>query len=155
MELLAQDTGVSVNLVPMGGSGQSIQAVANGDALMAVDGVAPLLPLVRSGRLRALAVTSPRPLKGLEAYPLASETVPGLQATGWFMLFAKKGTPPARLQLLNDAVNDALKSPDLQQKLANTANYPVGGSLESARSFLQREKQLWAGAVKKAGLQPE
>ena len=155
VELLAQATGVSVNLVPMGGSGQSIQAVANGDALMAVDGVAPLLPLVRSGRLRALAVTSPRPLKGLEAYPLASETVPGLQATGWFMLFAKKGTPPARLQLLNDAVNEALKSPDLQQKLANTANYPVGGSLESARSFLQREKQLWAGAVKKAGLQPE
>jgi tripartite-type tricarboxylate transporter receptor subunit TctC len=139
----------------MGTSAQAIQAVTNGDSLISVDGIAPLLPLVKSGRLRALAVTSAKTLPGLEGLPLARETVPGLEATGWFMLFAKKGTPAARVRQINEAVNVALKSPEVIQKLAATANFPVGGSVEDARAFLAREKKLWAAAVQRAGLQPE
>jgi tripartite-type tricarboxylate transporter receptor subunit TctC len=154
-EILAQATGTSFNLVPMGGSAQAIQALVNGDSLVSVDGIAPLLPLVKSGRMRALAVTSPRVLPGLEGIPLAKETVPGLEATGWFVLFAKKGTPAARIKQINEAVNAALKSPEVVQKLAQTANYPVGGNVEEARAFVAREKKLWAAAVKRAGLQPE
>jgi tripartite-type tricarboxylate transporter receptor subunit TctC len=154
-EILAQATGTSFNLVPMGTSAQAIQAVTNGDSLISVDGIAPLLPLVKSGRLRALAVTSAKTLPGLEGLPLARETVPGLEATGWFMLFAKKGTPAARVRQINEAVNVALKSPEVIQKLAATANFPVGGSVEDARAFLAREKKLWAAAVQRAGLQPE
>ena len=81
--------------------------------------------------------------------------VPGLEATGWFVLFAKKGTPPARIRQINEAVNAALISPEVVQKLATTANYPVGGSVDEARAFVAREKKLWAAAVKRAGLQPE
>ena len=154
-EILAQSTGTTYNLVPMGGSAQALQAVASGDSLISVDGIAPLLPLVKSGRVRALAVTSPRPLPGLEGFPLAKDTVPGLEATGWFMLFAKKGTPAARVRQINDALNAALKSPEVAQKLSTTANYPVGGTVDEARAFLAREKTLWASAVKRAGLQPE
>lgn len=154
-EILGQATGTTWNLVPMGQSAQAIQAVANGDTLVSVDGIAPLLPLVKSGRLRALAVTSPRVLPGLEGLPLAKETVPGLEATGWFMLFARKGTPAARIQQINLAVNEALKSPEVIQKLAATANYPVGGSVADAKAFLSREKTLWTAAVQRAGLKPE
>jgi tripartite-type tricarboxylate transporter receptor subunit TctC len=154
-EILAQSTGANFNVIPMGTSGQAMQAVINGDSLVSVDGIAPLLPMVKSGRLRALAVTSPRPLPGLEGMPLAKDTVPGLQATGWFVLFARKGTPAARIQQLNEAVNAALKAPEMQQKLAATANFPVGGSVADARAFVQREKALWASAVQRAGLKPE
>jgi tripartite-type tricarboxylate transporter receptor subunit TctC len=153
--LLGQMAGVSFSNVPMSGSGQAIQAVVGGDSAISVDGIAPLLPLVKSGRLRAVAVTSTRPLAGLESLPLAKDTVPGLELNGWFMLFASKRTPRAELQTLNDVVNAALKSPALVQKLQSTANYPVGGSLADARAFLSQQKKLWAGAAERAGLQPE
>ena len=154
-ELLAQAAGARFNLVPMSTSAQALQAVVNGDSQLSVDGIAPLLPLVKAGRLRALGVTSSRVLPGLEGLPLAKDAVPGVEASGWFMLFANKGTPPARLQALNAAVSAALQSPEVVQKLQATANYPVGGSVADARAFLAREKAKWAGAVQRAGLTPE
>lgn len=154
-ELLAQKTGTQFNIVPTATTGQGIQSVVGGEAAMTVNGVAPLLPLVKSGRLAGLAVTSSRPLPGLEAYPLARDTVPGLQATGWFVLLAKKGTPAARIAQINRAINDALKSPEVIQKLAQTANYPMGGTVAEARTFLKQEMTLWSGIVKNAGIQPE
>lgn len=153
--LLGQKASVQFNNVPMANSGQAIQAVVGGDSVVSVDGIAPLLPLVQSGRLRALGVTSGRALPGLENLPLARDTVPGLELTGWFMLFANKGTPPAEVQALNAAVAQALKSPVVVQKLQATANFPVGGSVADAKAFLAREKKLWAGAVERAGLTPE
>lgn len=150
--LLGQQAGVQFNNVPMSSSGQAIQAVVGGDSVVSVDGIAPLLPLLQSGRLRALGVTSGRVLPGLEALPLAKDTVPGLELTGWFMLFAAKGTPTAQLQALNAAVAQALKAPAVVHKLQATANFPVGGSTADAKAFLAREKQLWAGAVERAGL---
>ncbi len=154
-ELLMQATGSKFNMVPMAASGQALQAVLNGDTQISVDGIAPLLPLVRSGRIRALGVASATPLPGLEGLPLVKDTVPDLVATGWFMLFAKKGTPPARIKALNEAVNAALKSPEMQQKLQAAATYPVGGSVSDAVAFLAREKTLWASAIQRANIQPE
>ncbi|WP_083745213.1 tripartite tricarboxylate transporter substrate binding protein [Variovorax sp. KK3] len=153
--LLGQLSGAQFNNVPMSGSGQALQSVVGGDTAMSVDGIAPLLPLVKSGRLRVLGVTANRPLAGLEGMPLAKDTVPGLELTGWFMLFAAQGTPPARLHDINAAVNAALKSPELIQKLQATANYPVGGSIDDARQFLASEKKKLALAVQQAGLKAE
>lgn len=155
MELLAQAAGVRFNMVPMSGTAQAITALSAGDTLASADGISPLLPLVRAGRFRALAVTSDRVLPGLEGLPLAKDTVPGLVTTGWFMLFAPKGTPAARRQALNAAVNAALQSPELVHKLRPTANYPLGGSIADARAFLASETKLWSGAVRRAGLPRE
>ena len=154
-ELLEQMTGAQLRNVPMGTSGQAIQAIVGGDTQVSVDGVAPLLPLVKAGRIQALAVTAREVLPGLEGYPLAKDTVPGLTLSGWFMLFTSKGVPAARVKALNEAVNEALKSPELIQKLRTSATYPVGGSVQQARDFLVREKKMWSGAVKQAGLQAE
>lgn len=154
-ELLEQMAGIQLRNVPMGTSGQAIQSVVGGDTQISVDGIAPLLPLVKAGRLQALAVTSRQVLPGLEAYPLAKATVPGLEVSGWFMLFTNKGVPAARVQQLNEAVNAALKSPTLIQKLHTAATYPVGGSVKDARDFLAKEQKLWSGAVAQAGLKAE
>jgi tripartite-type tricarboxylate transporter receptor subunit TctC len=153
--LLGQMTGTQFNNVAMNASGQALQSVIAGDTVMSVDGIAPLLPMVKAGRIHALAVTSNRTLPGLEGLPLARDTVPGLELTGWFMLFANKGAPQARIQEINAAVNAALKSPDMIRKLQNTANYPVGGSPTEARQFLESEKAKLARAVRQAGLAPE
>lgn len=154
-ELLAQKTGVQFNIVPTATTAQGIQTAVSGEAAMTVNGVAPLLPLVKAGRLTGLAVTSATVLPGLEAYPLARDTAPGLQATGWFMLFAKKGTSAARVRQINRIVDAALKSPAVVDKLAKTANYPLGGSVADAQAFLKREKALWSGIVKNTDIRPE
>ena len=154
-ELLMLATGSKFNMMPMGASGQALQAIVNGDTQVSVDGISALLPLVRAGKIRALGVASASTLPGLEGMPLVKDTVPDFAATGWFMLFAKKGTPPARVKAINEAVNAALKSPDMQQKLQTTAAYPVGGSVSDATTFLAREKALWASAIQRANLQPE
>lgn len=154
-ELLVQTTGAPFNIVPTATTGQGIQTVVGGEAAMTVNGVAPLLQLVKSGRLKALAVTSAKVLPGLEGYPLAKDIVPGLQATGWFMLFARKGTPSARVQQINQIVNAALQSPAVIDKLGKTANYPLGGSPADARAFLKQEKAQWSGIVKNTDIHPE
>jgi tripartite-type tricarboxylate transporter receptor subunit TctC len=154
-ELLEQAAGVQLRNVPMGSSGQAIQSVMGGDTQVSVDGIAPLLPLVKAGRLVPLGVTSSRVLPGLEGLPLAKDAVPGLNISGWFMLFAGKGTPAVRVQKLNDAVNAALQSPALVQRLRTVATYPVGGSVAEARQFLAQEQKLWAQAVQRAGLKAE
>ncbi len=153
--LLGQMAAAQFNNIPMSNSGQALQAVLGGDAALSVDGIAPLLPMVKSGRLRALGVTSSRQLPGLEGLPLVRDTVPGMELSGWFMLLAGKGTPSVRLQEINAAVNAALKSPELVQKLQATANFPVGGSIADARAFLEAEKKRWAIAVQQAGLKAE
>lgn len=154
-ELLMIASGVRFHMVPMGSSAQAIQAIVSGDSQVSVDGISPLLPLVRSGRLTALGVAASRVLPGFEGLPLVRDAIPDFEATGWFMLFAKKGTSTERIQSLNAAVNAALASEDMQKKLQASAAYAVGGSVDDAIRFLNREKARWAEAVRRAGIQPE
>ena len=154
-ELLGLLGDARFNLVASPGSAQAVQTVLAGDTVASVDGIPPLLPLARSGRLTALAVTADRVLPGLEGLPLAKDTVPGLVLTGWFMMFAPKGTPAARVQAVNAAVDAALRSEAVVRRLHAAANFPVGGSVADARAYLARELKLWAEAVRRAGLKRE
>jgi len=154
-ELVGQTVGGSFQNVPMSSTGQGIQAVVNGDTAMYVDGVAPLIPLVKAGRLRELAVSADRVLPGLENIPLAKDQVTGLNVSGWFMLFVAKGTPKPVLEQLNTAMNAAVKTPEVVDKMRDLGNYPIGGTLADATAFLKREKAQWAEVIRKSGLQPE
>ncbi len=154
-ELLGQMTGGTFRQVSMSSSGQGLQAIVNGDTLMTVDGLGQLQPLMRSGRIRPLAITADRVLPGLESIPLAKDVVPGLVVSGWFMFAAPKGTPQARVREINRVVNEIVASPDVVQKLAVTATYPLGGSVQDAKRFFENEKKTWSGAVKKVGLARE
>jgi tripartite-type tricarboxylate transporter receptor subunit TctC len=153
--LVEQSRGVEFRHVHFGNTAQAIQSVVNGDTLTTVDGVAVLLPLVKAGRMRALAVTSPKVMPGLEGIPLAGDTVPGMDVSGWFSLFAPKGTPSAVLNELNAAANVMLKSPEAIAKMATLGNYPMGGTVADAAAFVKKEKATWAAVVRKAGIEAE
>lgn len=154
-ELLAQKTGVVFQQVPFSTTPQGIAAVVKGDVMFYADGVAPLIPLVRSGRLRAVAVASEKELPGLEGIPLAKDVVPGLNMYGWFMVAAPKGTPAAVLQRLNAEVNKAIRLPDVIAKFREFGTYPMPGSVEDAQRFVKSEKALHADVIRQAGLKPE
>jgi tripartite-type tricarboxylate transporter receptor subunit TctC len=154
-ELAALKMNVQFQQVPFGNTAQGVQAVVNGDVAMYVDGVGPLMQLVKAGRLRALAVTSETELPGLEGIPLANKTVPDLNVSGWFIMQAPKDTPMPVMQRLNAEVNKAMQEPDVQAKLREFGTYPTPGNVAESQRFLAREKALFGGVIRTLGLKPE
>lgn len=154
-ELVAQKMDVKFQQVSFASTPQGIQAVVAGDIAMYVDGVGPLLPLAKAGRIRALAVASETELPGLEGIPLANKTVPGLNVYGWFILQAPKGTPAPILQRLNAEVNKAMQEPEVIAKFREFGTYPTPGDVAASRRFLAGEKALFGGVIRTLGLKAE
>jgi tripartite-type tricarboxylate transporter receptor subunit TctC len=147
-ELIAQQ-------MSFGSSGQATTAAIAGDVMYGLDGVAAMQPMVKAGRLRAIAVTADKVLPGLEGYPLAKDAVPGLEVFGWFAMMAPKATPPAITAKLNDDINKALAQPEVITRFAGFGTYPRPGSLQDAAAFIKKEQTVWAKVIKDAGIQAE
>jgi tripartite-type tricarboxylate transporter receptor subunit TctC len=157
--LAAELAGIKANVqfqqVSFAVTSQGIQAVVNGDVAMYVDGTGPLIQLVKSGRLRALAVAAETELPGLESIPLANKTIPGLNISGWFSFQAPKGTSAAILQRLNNDINLAMQQPDVLAKFRDFGTYATPGSVADAQRFVKNEKELFGGVIRTLGLKPE
>lgn len=154
-EMMGQSQQTKFRQVSFSGTTQAIQAVVKGDVPVYVDGIAPLVPLVRSGRLRALAVTSDVPLPGLEGIPLAKDIAPGLVAKGWFTIFAPKGTPLPVLDRINAAVNQSLAQQPFVDRLKDLGTYPMPMSRVDGARFVEAEKARWEKVIADAGVKPE
>jgi tripartite-type tricarboxylate transporter receptor subunit TctC len=155
IEMLNQMAGTQFYNVPFGGTIPAITATINGDTNLVVDGISPLLPHVKSGKLKAIAVTSPEVLPGLESYPLANQIVPGLNVMGWFGIVAPKGTPEAIVQRVNADVNKALAAPDVVERLRELGVYPMPGTVQDFAKFLDEERARFAKVVKDAKIEPQ
>ncbi len=154
-ELLAQRTGGQFQQVPFSATTQGLQALMNGDIPYYVDGTTPLLPLVRSGRIRAIGLAADSVLPGLEGLPLAKDSIPGMTVTGWFLVFAPKGTPGPVVQRLNAELNKALVTPDVTQRFRDLGTYAMPRSVAESRDFVKSETERFAKVIKEAGIQPE
>lgn len=154
-EMMGQLQKTKFRQVSFSGTTQAIQAVVKGDVPVYVDGIAPLVPLVRSGRLKALAVTSDTALPGLDGIPLAKDVAPGLIAKGWFAVFAPKGTPVAVLDEINRAVSSSLAQPAFIERLKDLGTYLMAQGREQSARFVQAEKVRWEKVIQDAGVKPE
>ena len=154
-ELVGIKTNTKFQQVSFANTGQGIQAVVNGDVAFYVDGVGPLIQLVKAGRLRSLAVAAETELPGLEGIPLVNKTVPGLNVYGWFSMQAPKGTPAAVLQRLNAEVNMAMQQPDVVAKFREFGTYITPGSVADAQNFVKSEAAQFGGVIRTLGLKPE
>ncbi len=154
-EMAGQKMNVKFQQVSFANTGQGIQAVVNGDAAFYVDGAGPLIQLVRSGRLRALASTADTELPGMEGIPLANKTVPGLNVYGWLSMHAPKGTPVAIMQRLNTEINAAMAQPDVISKFNEFGTYATPGSMADAQKFLKSEIGQFGSVIRTLGLKPE
>lgn len=116
MELLKERSGLDFLHVPYKGSGQPITDLIGGQVDLTIAGFSTTYPQVKSGRLKAIAVTGKSRSPNAPNIPTVGETVPGYQALGWFGYFAPKGTSQAAITTFNEAVNNALKVPDIKEK---------------------------------------
>ncbi|MGO4329521.1 Bug family tripartite tricarboxylate transporter substrate binding protein [Cupriavidus sp. 2TAF22] len=154
-EMMGQLQKTKFRQVSFSGTTQAIQAVVKGDIPVYVDGIAPLVPLVRGGRLKALAVTSDASLPGLDGIPLAKDVAPGLVAKGWFTVFAPKGTPLPVLDRINAAVNQSLTQQPFIDRLKDLGTYPMPMSRADGARFIESEKLRWEKVIAEAGVKPE
>jgi tripartite-type tricarboxylate transporter receptor subunit TctC len=114
------------------------------------------LPQVKAGRLRVLAVSSAKRIPALPDVPTFAEAgFPGIEDYTWVGVFLPAGTPMPIAQKLNSAVNRAIESPEVRERLAANAFDPVGGSLQQTADYVKAEIPKWAKVVRDTGAKPD
>ena len=147
--------GVRMHHIPYKGSTQGRIAVVQGEAQLMFDGLLPTIPLIKQGRLRALAVTSPQRSMVLPDIPTVAETLPGYRAETWYAVFAPAKTPSAILRRLHTAVADGLKRKEVEQKLLMQGALPSGAGPAALADLVLQETALWRKVISEAGIQAQ
>lgn len=151
-ELLQQVGDFKTQHIPYKGFNHALNDLIGGQLDMFMSSVPTALSHIRSGKLRALAVTSLKRSSELPEVPTIAESgYPNFEAITWFGLVAPAGTPLATIKLLNEQVNLALKSPELSKKLQSEGAVPMGGSPEEMRKYLEKNLLMWEKVVKASG----
>jgi tripartite-type tricarboxylate transporter receptor subunit TctC len=139
--------------VPYKGMGQAVQDLVGGQVTVMFGPPPALLPHVKSGKLRALAVTDAQRSPLFADIPTTAEAgVPGLEIRAWFGIFAPAGTPPAVVARINADTAKALAAPDVAETLALQGATPSSGDPASFAAFLKRDIATTEDMMKKAGI---
>lgn len=150
-ELLKSVAGINLVHVPYKGSSPAQQDLLGGRVDMMFDVLHSAMPQVRAGKLKILALTSPRRAAGAPEYPVVAETLPGFSVTSMFGLVASSATPRELIREMNAGVVKALKSADLAERIRGLGMEPVGSSPEEFDGFIRSEIDKWAPVVKASG----
>ena len=152
-ELFAQAAGVRLLHIPYKGTGPSMAAVLSGEVNLAMVGVTTSLPHLKTGKVRALAVTSAQRSPHAPDVPTAAEAgVPGYEFAGWYGLFAPAKTPEALVRRINADVNRVLATAEARQQYASGGLEPLGGGVDAFRAYFAREVAKWRTVIEKGGI---
>lgn len=154
-EMLGKAMGAPLMVVPYTGTPQAITALLSNEATVTIDGMAALIPNVKAGKFRALAVMSKERLPGFETVPVAADTVKGIESIGWFSIYAPAGTPAAVVEQINRDVNKIVVAPDLVARFAELGVYPKTGTPKQLGEFVSEQRSLWKKVVVDLKLQPQ
>jgi tripartite-type tricarboxylate transporter receptor subunit TctC len=156
MELFKSMAGVSIARIPYKGTSPAINALLGGQVQMMVVPPTAVLGHIKSGRLRGLAVTSPRPSElapGLP--PVSAEGLPGFEVMGPFGLLAPARTPAALINRLNQEMVQVVNRPDERQRLFNVGVESIGSSPEEFAAAIGADILKWSQLIKAAGIREE
>jgi tripartite-type tricarboxylate transporter receptor subunit TctC len=153
-ELFKSMTGMDMQHVPYKGSGPATVDLLSGQVQMMFDNLPSAMPNIKSGKLKALAVTSAKRSPSLPDVPTIAEAgVPGYEAPSWFGILVPKGTPPEIVAKLNTDINKILAMPDTKKKFLEQGAEPAGGTPEQFAALINSEIPKWAKVVKASGAQ--
>lgn len=155
-EIFRSLTGVDIVHVPYKGTALVVNDLLGGHVQAIFTSVSVLLPHLRSGRLRALAIGSENRLSILPQVPTMKEAgVPGFDASSWYGLFAPAGTPAAIVARLNEESARILRSAEIRTLLQSQGAEPVGNTVEEFAAHVKAELVKWRKAVRDAGVKPD
>ena len=153
MEMFRQTAGFDAVHIPYKGSSEAIQDLLAGNIQAIFDNTTSVLPQIRTGKLRALAVGERTRLPSLPDVPTVSEAGwNGFEATPWFAIAAPAATPRPEVVRLNTSIRAAIALPESQSRLAGLGIQPVGSSVEEFEQLLRTDTAKWTGVIKTAGI---
>jgi tripartite-type tricarboxylate transporter receptor subunit TctC len=144
--------GIELNHIPYKGSGPAMQDMASGQVKVSFAGIPNALSHLKAGRLKALAVTTPKRWPELPEVPTVAEAgVPGYEATLWLNLFAPAGTPPDIIKRLVDETAKALQDAELQKSFNHAGVEATFMAPEALATYMRAEYEKWGRVVKQTG----
>ena len=152
-ELFLDMAKIKVVHIPYKGTGPALNDTIAGSTQLIFGSVSTTLQFIKSGRLRGLAVTTPRRISALPDLPTVAEAgVPGYEVVLWHGLVAPKGVPRPIVDRLNREANEVLKAKDMGDLLATDGVAPAGGTPEQFRAVIKADIGRWRGVVKQANI---
>jgi tripartite-type tricarboxylate transporter receptor subunit TctC len=153
--MLALMGSVKMIHVPYKGGGPATIALLSGEITWMVGTILPSVPHIKTGRLRALAVTGTQRTPALPDVPTVAASLPGFEANSWYGVSAQGATPKDVIAKLNQEIAKGLNAGDLRARLASEGAEVVGGSPEEFGVFFRAEIEKWAKVIKAAGIKLE
>jgi tripartite-type tricarboxylate transporter receptor subunit TctC len=147
--------GLDLVHVPYRGGGPAIADLLGGQVDVTFAVVTTAIEYIRTGKLRALAVTSATRQEALPDIPTVTDFLPGYEASGWFGLFAPRNTPAEIIDKLNKEINAALADPKVKARLADLGGTVVLGSPADFGKLVVDDKEKWAKVIRAAGIKAE
>jgi tripartite-type tricarboxylate transporter receptor subunit TctC len=152
-EWLKQQAGIDMLHIPYPSSQLAAADAMSGRIQVLVDGIPPIIAMVSDGRLRPIATAAAKRLPGLEQIAAVAETFPGFEINGWFAIMAPAGVPQPIIDAMNQKLQMILKEPAVVARLHQTGTYPIGGTPQDLREFIERDFANLERAVKAARLE--
>ena len=151
-ELFKSMAGIEATHVPYKGTGPAITELIGGQVQMMITGVVALMPHVKSGKLRGLAVTSAKRVAALPDLPTVAESgVPKFDVSSWFGVFLPSGTPKPIVTKMNQEIRKIVEIPDVRQKLISLGADPETNTPEEFSAYVKSEMAKWGKVVRDTG----
>jgi len=156
MELLKYMTGINVVHVPFKGSGQAMPNLLAGQVQLVFDPMPSSLPHVKSGRLRAIAISTATRSPAVPELPTVAESgVPGYEISLWYGVLLPAHTAPATVARLNQTINAILRETDVGERFAGLGADPRGGTSAEFRQYISAEVIKWGKVIKAVGIRAD
>ena len=153
-ELFKLLTGVNMVHVPYRGSAPMLTDLLGGQVQVAFDNLQPSMPHIKSGKLRALAVTTTTRSEALPELPSIADFVPGYDASTWNGVVAPTGTPAEIVSRLNKEINAGLADPKVKARIAEMGASPLAGSPAEFAKFIADDIAKWAKVIRAGNIRP-
>ena len=154
-ELFKTMAGIEMTHIPYKGIPPAVTDVIAGRVTMLMTTTISAAPHVKSGRLRALAITSPKRLAAMPDVPAIGETVPGYEADAFQGMVAPAGVPKEIVRQLADDIAAIVRLPDIRERIIADGAEPIGSTPEAFSVFLKKEMLKWGKVVKESGARPD
>ncbi len=154
-EMFQMMADVKLQHVPYRGSAPALQDLVGGNVDLMFDNIGASMSLIKGGQLKLIAVASAKRLATLPEVPTIAETLPGFEAVAWFGVVAPPGTPKEIVNKINADINEALRSPEVLERLAGLSAKIVGGTPEATAAYMREEVDRWGKVIKAAGVKLE
>jgi tripartite-type tricarboxylate transporter receptor subunit TctC len=155
LEMLKQRAGIQATHIPYKGSGPATVALISGEVDFSFAGALTSMPHLRAGKIKALAVTTPKPSPLVPDAPPLSALYPGFESTNWYGVFAPAGTPPAIVNRISAEIAKAIQLADVREFMAREGADAVGSTPQAFAAFFKSEVDRYAAVIKSADIRAD